>query len=564
MLAKRQKMDITRNFQSYAWCKPDWCYPSMSKETNELLRQCADLPPVQLCDDVEELINKSKAFPIPFPIQTVRLEKLKARRSIDKLKKNIVSTYPLIHERVLLLITHFLIYKREYGSSIEKELYKDMSVPQFIDRLLKKRAVNFMGAADSYLLLSGEKGSLMDGLSPKELKNIRSSLLRTSSSDGWESVGTMNQKPPLLLENCLSYDEMKVSAMVYVSGHTECINAGERRNSGVVREDNIETEAVIIGAIGPRFQREFRMDCEDVLVSAEQNVPEQGYGEEVTPTTCLNVLKNTYVRNNASGRHMWRQMWAEFYQVHSYTYEELTGYISVSNTKDAQKKYTDRYVQLSRPHHVFDNEVYYKRLAVIADTVFIEADHRAQLENKMAYVNVIGCGLGVWKISKHQVDVYVLSVLARLRHLLRGPGLTHVADVNFAYITPSDTILAMFSNATGSSKTAEYKTFFENKKHPNGGINVTIKSREPSSKLVGADAGKLLVLTYPWDGNAHPGNEFWLGSLTGSGDPAAACSTQVAELHNAHINPAVTGDNTRVAAPTGIRTLADHCQQLAV
>ncbi|XP_022837517.1 uncharacterized protein LOC111364733 isoform X2 [Spodoptera litura] len=487
--AKRQKMDITRSFQSYAWCKADWCYPSMSKETNELLRQCADLPPVQLSDDIEELINKSKAFPIPFPIQTVRLEKLKARRSIDKLKKNIVSTYPLLHERVLLLITHFLIYKREYGSSIEKELYKDMSVVQFIDRLLKKRAVNFMGAADSYLLLSGEKGS-----------------------DGWESVGTVNQKAPLLLENCLSYDEMKVSALVYVSGHTECINAGERRNSGVVREDNIETEAVIIGTIGPRFQREFRMDCEDILVTAEQNVPEQGYGEEVTPTTCLNVLKNTYVRNNASGRHMWRQMWAEFYQVHSYTYEELTGYISVSNTKDAQKKYTDRYVKLSRPNHIFDNEVYYKRLSIIADTVLIEADHRAKLENKMAYVNVIGC--------------------------------------------------AMFSN-TGSGKTAEYKTFFENKKHPKGGINVTIKTREPSSKLVGEDAGKLLVLTYPWDGNAHPGNEFWLGSVTGSGDPAAACSTQVAELHNAHVNGAVSGANARVAAPAGLRALPDHCRLLA-
>ncbi|KAF9415777.1 hypothetical protein HW555_006678 [Spodoptera exigua] len=490
MLAKRQKMDITRSFHSYAWCKPDWCYPSMSKESNECRPDQCETSMTKETNDVEEIIKKSKAFPIPFPIQTVRLEKLKVRRSIEKLKKNIVSTYPLIHERVLLLITHFLIYKREYGSSIEKELYKDMGVSQFIDRLLKKRAVTFMGAADSYLLLSGEKGS-----------------------DGWESVGTMNQKAPLLLENCLSYDEMKVSALVYVSGHTECINAGERRNSGIVREDNIETEAVIIGTIGPRFQRENRMDCEDILITAEQNVPEQGYGEEVTPTTCLNVLKNTYVRNSSSGRHMWRQMWAEFYQVHSYTYEELTGYISISNTKDAQKKYTDRYVKLSRPHHIFDNEVYYKRLSIIADTVLIEADHRARLENKMAYVNVIGC--------------------------------------------------AMFSNVTGSGKTAEYKTFFENKKHPNGGINVTIKTREPSSKLQGQDAGKLLVLTYPWDGNAHPGNEFWLGSVTGSGDPAAACSTQVAELHNAQINPAVRGDNTRVAAPSGIRTLANHCQQLS-
>lgn len=42
-----------------------------------------------------------------------------------------------------------------------------------------------------------------------------------------------------------------------------------------------------------------------------------------------------------------------------------------------------------------------------------------------------------------------------------------------------------------------------------GGINVQLENREPSSKLTGEHEGKLLVMTYPWDGNAHPGNEFW-------------------------------------------------------
>lgn len=79
-------------------------------------------------------------------------------------------------------------------------------------------------------------------------KNL--SLLRFPlhySTEGWEAVGTVNQRSPLLLENCLSYDEMKLSALVYVSGHTECINDGERKNSGVVSEENAEADAVIIG-----------------------------------------------------------------------------------------------------------------------------------------------------------------------------------------------------------------------------------------------------------------------------------------------------------------------------
>jgi hypothetical protein len=40
---------------------------------------------------------------------------------------------------------------------------------------------------------------------------------------------------------------MKLSAMVYVSGPTECINDGARNNAGVVNEENSEQDAIIIG-----------------------------------------------------------------------------------------------------------------------------------------------------------------------------------------------------------------------------------------------------------------------------------------------------------------------------
>lgn len=50
------------------------------------------------------------------------------------------------------------LFFSEFGSSIEKAFYKDMTIPELIDRLLLKRAVSFMGELDSYLLLSGESG----------------------------------------------------------------------------------------------------------------------------------------------------------------------------------------------------------------------------------------------------------------------------------------------------------------------------------------------------------------------------------------------------------------------
>lgn len=75
--------------------------------------------------------------------------------------------------------------------------------------------------------------------------------------------------------------------------------------------------------------------------------------------------------------------------------------------------------------------------------------------------------------------------------------------------------------------------------------------------------GKLLVVSYAWDGNALPGNEFWIGMLSATGDCAAAASTQIAELHNPHINKLVCADNLMIATLSGaVVPLPEYVQQI--
>lgn len=59
--------------------------------------------------------------------------------------------YPLIHESLLGLIRDFLSFKLKHGSSIERDFYKEMTVTDFVDRLVSKRPLVFFMPVDSWI-----------------------------------------------------------------------------------------------------------------------------------------------------------------------------------------------------------------------------------------------------------------------------------------------------------------------------------------------------------------------------------------------------------------------------
>lgn len=184
--------------------------------------------------------------------------------------------------------------------------------------------------------------------------------------------------------------------------------------------------------------------------------------------------------------------------------------------KRLQGKFQEFFGVQRKPESRFDIETYKARIRVTADILLLEADERAKDAGKTAYVYVVGLGLGVWQFSQSQVKHY----LAAFSDALETLSLPHVSTVEFAWIpaTPTQQVRLI---SLGKEK----------------GIRVLFSKRDPAEKL---DSEELLVLSYAWDGNAFPGNEYWQGSLSGSGDPAAACMSTIGELHNPIVNEAYT------------------------
>ncbi|GAB7362873.1 hypothetical protein MBLNU230_g3175t1 [Neophaeotheca triangularis] len=160
-----------------------------------------------------------------------------------------------------------------------------------------------------------------------------------------------------------------------------------------------------------------------------------------------------------------------------------------------------------------DVDMYKARMRITIDILLMEADRRAAGDGRQAYTYVVGLGLGVWQRSAQQPQYYIEAFTQALEEL----SLPRIGTLEFAYIS--------VAKATIDAVTLAAKT---------QGIKAVFSKRNPAEKI---NTDQLLVLSYAWDGNSFPGNEYWNGSLTASGDPAAACMSTIAELHNPYTNP---------------------------
>lgn len=302
-----------------------------------------------------------------------------------------------------------------------------------------------------------------------------------SGRDLFGNIVTASETNDINLNDYISYDEMQLAAFIGFSGPTVFLNNGDRKNKGVAGDkDTYEKTGIIVGLVGARFERIDKMEARHMFVSE-------------------------YYDPNSSEL---QKMWAEFY---GYENGLFPVYDSVSNNDTNYISTQLGYLNIA---------AYKKRMKITISTFLHEAVYHAKLTGKKACCNIVGLGLGMWMVDPGQNQIFY-DVVMQVIDEDRGITTEYISDINFNYFPSVN----------------ERKPLDANKR-----ININInKKGEFAGKLKCAD--KILVTMFAWDSNSYVGNEFWIGSLDASGDPAAACCSTIAYTLNPIYNPNICAEN---------------------
>ena len=115
------------------------CKKNMNQ--NKLLEDLCLINPEEKFSSIDELLEASDNFNRKIskaPTSANWINKSMDKNVLTSFLNFANSAYPILHEDILYLCQEFLQTKKLYGSVIEKNLYKSMTVIDLIDRLIRK------------------------------------------------------------------------------------------------------------------------------------------------------------------------------------------------------------------------------------------------------------------------------------------------------------------------------------------------------------------------------------------------------------------------------------------
>ena len=295
----------------------------------------------------------------------------------------------------------------------------------------------------------------------------------------------------------------------------------------------------IVGCIGARFEKEEVMDTKYCFVSPSHTAGgPHGYVDNL--------------RDQPSGVNSEGKVMANF--LLDASEHGFPSWNMATNNKTMKFHQKERFVAGSyangRVRGFLDRKTYFMRMKLNIEPFIHQAAHCAMNNlfshphpSIKAYCVVTGLGLGAWELTgdagKAQHEITAL-VYAQLLQITDSNILNSIGYIDFCYFSTdfSDALIEYLGldEKEGGDLLKEHGVMYRDIR-----LRVTLsphaECKENPASWNTEKERSCLVVQYAWDPVSLPGNEYWIGKLTASGDPAAASCSLISELQNPYINP---------------------------
>jgi len=293
-----------------------------------------------------------------------------------------------------------------------------------------------------------------------------------------------------------------------------------------------------MGLVGARFEKSEFMEYALMAVTNEQNTEEHGYGaytkEEKENDVNMDDVDALKRASKSKTKQIWRAFEKFYCRKYFPTYTEIKSKY-MAHDKEAREKYYQKSSYYSQNSNFLDVDMFAQRIRISIELFLFDADRRAaeyKKEKKTksgAFCHIVGLGTGVWSFVKAEQDRIIVKVT---KDVVQKTHLPNIDKIYFAW---------MHGDAMNESEHVEESIFGKKDyvldKSNEHKIYVESGKRSPAEEYED-DRFKdcLNVSMYAWDSNSFPGNEYYLGMLSASGDPAAASCSTISYVQNSEIN----------------------------